>query len=304
VRAVDGLSLTAHRGEIYGLLGPNGAGKSTTVLMLTTLLAPTAGSARVGGFDVVAAPRDVRGVTGATLQDVALDPLLTGREHLRLQSALQHLPRRDGRRRTDELLAQMGLEEAADRRVGGYSGGMKRRLDLAMALVHRPSVLFLDEPTTGLDPASRAAVWAEVTRLARASGVTVLLTTHYLEEADALADRVGIMDRGRIVVEGTPADLKSRIGRTAVEITPADPATAVHIAQAMRPFGDIISTGPDKVALRVDERFGRLAEVHRALDLAGIRAAGVVVRPPTLEDVFLAETGRSLDQTGPMRSLD
>jgi ABC-2 type transport system ATP-binding protein len=295
VRAVDRLSLTVARGEIYGLLGPNGAGKSTTVLMLTTLLVPTAGSARVGGFDVVVEPREVRRLAGATLQDVALDPLLTGHEHLRLQGALQGLGGRDGRRRAKELLVQVGLEGAAHRRVGGYSGGMKRRLDLAMALVHRPSILFLDEPTTGLDPASRLAIWAEVTRLATEHGVAVLLTTHYLEEADALADRVGIVDRGRIVVEGTPSDLKSRAGRATVEITPTDPATVTPIVQAVRHLGDVTASGRDRIALRVGENFTGLAVVNQVLDAAGIAVAGAVVHPPTLEDVFLAATGRTLE---------
>src|SRR2546421_7218680 len=193
-RAVDGIDLAIVPGEIYGFLGPNGAGKSTTVLMLATLLPPTSGIARVGGFDVVKQGPEVRKTIGAALQEAALDPLLTGREHLRLQASLQAMPRNERRARADELLARVGLSEAADRKVGGYSGGMKRRLDLALALVHRPPVLFLDEPTTGLDVQSRAARWDEVRRLA-AHGVTVFLTTQYLEEADALADRVGIIDR-------------------------------------------------------------------------------------------------------------
>src|SRR5438552_1235840 len=193
-RAVDGIDLRVEPGEIYGFLGPNGAGKSTTVLMLTTLLPPTAGAARVAGYDVVHEGQEVRATIGAALQEAALDGLLTGREHLRLQATLQALPRAERRARADELLGRVGLVEAADRKVKGYSGGMKRRLDLALALVHRPRVLFLDEPTTGLDPQSRSALWTEVGRLAREDGVTVFLTTQYLEEADVLADRVGIND--------------------------------------------------------------------------------------------------------------
>ncbi len=223
-RAVDHIDLAVAPGEIYGFLGPNGAGKSTTVLMLTTLLPPTSGTARVGGFDVVKHGPEVRKVIGAALQEAALDPLLTGREHLRLQASLQALPRHERGPRADELLERVGLADAADRKVRGYSGGMKRRLDLALALVHRPRILFLDEPTTGLDIQSRTALWEEVRRLAKDEGVTVFLTTQYLEEADVLADRVGIIDHGRIVAEGTPAALKAEIGRPTVEVVPADPA--------------------------------------------------------------------------------
>src|SRR5436853_4297441 len=204
VDAVNGIDLTVAPGEIYGFLGPNGAGKSTTVLMLTTLLPPTAGTARVAGYDVVKEGPEVRKAIGAALQEAALDPLLTGREHLRLQTAMHGIGGEERRRRSDELLERVGLTEAADRKVNGYSGGMKRRLDLALALVHRPRVLFLDEPTTGLDVQSRTALWEEVRRLARDEGVTVFLTTQYLEEADVLADRVGIIDHGHIVAEGTP----------------------------------------------------------------------------------------------------
>src|SRR3954451_12180615 len=219
-RAVDGIDLEVAPGEIYGFLGPNGAGKSTTVHMLTTLLPPTEGTARVAGFDIVREGAQVRTAIGAALQEAALDPFLTGREHMRFQAALHGLPREDRRRRGDELLARVGLSEAADRKVGGYSGGMKRRLDLALALVHDPRILFLDEPTTGLDPQSRTALWEEVQRLASSQGVTVFLTTQYLEEADVLADRVGIIDHGRIVAEGTPAQLKAEIGKATVEVVP------------------------------------------------------------------------------------
>jgi ABC-2 type transport system ATP-binding protein len=216
-RAVDGIDLHVEPGEIYGFLGPNGAGKSTTVLMLTTLLPPTAGTARVAGYDVVHEGPQVRRSIGAALQEAALDPFLTGREHMRLQTALHGMPRKERIVRSDELLRRVGLTEAADRKVGGYSGGMKRRLDLALALVHHPRILFLDEPTTGLDIQSRTALWAEVERLARDEGVTVFLTTQYLEEADALADRVGIIDHGRLVAEGTPQALKDEIGATSLD---------------------------------------------------------------------------------------
>jgi ABC-2 type transport system ATP-binding protein len=191
IRAVDGIQLEVQPGEIYGFLGPNGAGKSTTVHVLTTLLPPTAGSATVAGFDVATQGPEVRRRIGAALQEAALDNFLTGREHFELQGGLHGLSKADRASRATELLERVGLSDAADRKVGGYSGGMKRRLDLALALVHRPSILFLDEPTTGLDPQSRSALWSEVSRLAQDDGVTVFLTTQYLEEADVLADRVG-----------------------------------------------------------------------------------------------------------------
>ena len=223
IHAVAGIDLEVAAGEIYGFLGPNGAGKSTTVHMLTTLLPPTAGRATVAGFDIATQGADVRRNIGAALQEAALDNFLTGREHMDLQAGLSGLGKADRLRRGTELLERVGLIEAAERKVGGYSGGMKRRLDLAMALVHSPSILFLDEPTTGLDPQSRSALWDEVQRLATDDGVTVFLTTQYLEEADVLADRVGIIDRGRIVAEGTPDELKRDIGGDTVEAIPADP---------------------------------------------------------------------------------
>src|SRR5215210_7425257 len=222
IHAVDGIDLRVEPGEIYGFLGPNGAGKSTTVLMLTTLLPPTAGTARVAGHDIVRDGAAVRQAIGAALQEAALDPLLTGREHMKLQTTLQGVPKAERRSRGDALIERVGLADAAGRKVGGYSGGMKCRLDLALALVHRPRLLFLDEPTTGLDPSSRSDLWSEVARLARDDGVTVFLTTQYLEEADVLADRVGIIDHGRIVAEGTPEPLKAEIGRPSVEATPVE----------------------------------------------------------------------------------
>src|SRR5438105_4974319 len=249
-RAVDGVDLHVSPGEIYGFLGPNGAGKSTTVLMLTTLLPPTAGTARVGGFDVVKQGPQVRKAIGAALQEAALDPLLTGREHLRLQTAMHGIRGEERKRRSDQLLDRVGLSEAADRKVKGYSGGMKRRLDLALALVHRPRVLFLDEPTTGLDPQSRAALWEEVARLARDEGVTVFLTTQYLEEADVLSDRVGIIDHGRIVGEGTPAQLKAEIALPTVEVVPADQADAPEVERLLAQFGERTQGSPRSVAVR------------------------------------------------------
>src|SRR6185436_10496119 len=285
-------------GEIYGFLGPNGAGKSTTVLMLTTLLPPTAGTARVGGFDVVKQGPEVRKVIGAALQEAALDPLLTGREHLRLQATLQALPRAERRPRADELLERVGLTEAADRKVRGYSGGMKRRLDLALALVHRPRILFLDEPTTGLDIQSRTALWAEVSRLASDDGVTVFLTTQYLEEADMLADRVGIIDRGRLVAEGTPEQLKSEIGRPTVEVVPHEKGQREALASVLARFGEPTPAAPGGAAVRLRGGERDLAEVVRALDGDGIAVAHIQLHAPSLDDVFLAKTGRSLEGAG------
>jgi ABC-2 type transport system ATP-binding protein len=296
-RAVDGIDLSIQTGEIYGFLGPNGAGKSTTVHMLTTLLPPTAGVARVGGFDVSTQGAEVRQRIGAALQEAALDPLLTGREHLRLQATLQALPRADRAARADELLHRVGLTEAGDRRVRGYSGGMKRRLDLALALVHRPSILFLDEPTTGLDIQSRTALWAEVARLASEDGVTVFLTTQYLEEADVLAARIGIIDHGRIVAEGTPAALKGEVGRPTVVVTPADSDDRGRAESILTGFGELVPAA-DGVAVRLRSGETDLAGIVRALDAANLEVKQLQLHQPSLDDVFLAKTGRSLEGAG------
>jgi ABC-2 type transport system ATP-binding protein len=294
VRAVDGIDLRVTPGEIYGFLGPNGAGKSTTVLVLTTLLPPTSGAARVAGLDVVHHGAEVRRAIGASLQESALDQFLTGREHMRLQGALHGLAKGAREARGAELLARVGLTEAADRKVGSYSGGMKRRLDLALALLHRPRLLFLDEPTTGLDPQSRAALWDEVRRLAR-EGVTVFLTTQYLEEADVLADRVGIIDHGKIVAEGTPTALKAQIGRQTVEAIPRDPGDGARLASVLHRFGEETTGSAGGVAVQLSEGVGDLAEIVRVLDSEGIRVAELRLHSPTLDDVFLAKTGRSLE---------
>jgi ABC-2 type transport system ATP-binding protein len=297
-RAVDGIDLQVGAGEIYGFLGPNGAGKSTTTLMLTTLLPPTAGSARVAGHDVVREGPDVRRAIGAALQEAALDPLLTGREHMRLQTALHGLPRVERETRGEQLLRRVGLSEAGDRKVGGYSGGMKRRLDLALALVHRPRILFLDEPTTGLDIQSRTALWDEVSRLAAEDGVTVFLTTQYLEEADVLADRVAIIDHGRIVAEGTPAQLKSAIGRPSVEVVPHDGRQRGALAAVLERFGERTEASPKGVAVRLRGGERDLAEVVRALDAEHIAVEHIQLHAPSLDDVFLAKTGHSLEGAG------
>jgi ABC-2 type transport system ATP-binding protein len=297
VLAVQGIDLRVEEGEIYGFLGPNGAGKTTTVRMLTTLLLPTGGRAEVAGFDVAAEARQVRATIGVALQEAALDPLMTGRELIRLQATLQGLPTAAGRKRADELLDRVGLSYAADRRVGGYSGGMKRRLDLAAALVHEPRVLFLDEPTTGLDPVSRKTIWEEVQAL-NDDGTTVFLTTQYLEEADQLADNVGIIDRGLIVAEGTPEELKGEVGNPHIELTVA--AGAVPEAEAtvaelgkLRPRKD-----KGRVLLEVEHGAADIPRVVRALDEAGIAVESLELVRPTLDDVFVEKTGHHLEGEG------
>jgi ABC-2 type transport system ATP-binding protein len=297
-RAVDGINLSVASGEIYGFLGPNGAGKSTTVLILTTLLPPTSGRASVGGFDIVRQAPQVRANIGAALQEAALDAILTGREHLMLQATLQGIPSKQRKQRAGELLERVGLTEAADRRVGGYSGGMKRRLDLAMALVHGPRILFLDEPTTGLDPQSRTALWEEVGRLAHDEGMTVFLTTQYLEEADALADRIGIIDRGTIVAEGTPAQLKAEIGSPSVEVTPADVESGDRLAELLSGFGEARRHGRGAVTVQLPGGEAQLAEVVRLLDSAQLHVQSLQLHQPSLDDVFLAKTGRKLEGAG------
>ena len=297
-RAVDDIDLTVAEGEIYGFLGPNGAGKSTTVLMLTTLLPPTAGTATVAGFDIVKQGPQVRASIGAALQEAALDRFLTGREHIKLQGSLHGMKGADLKQRGNDLLERVGLTDAADRKVGGYSGGMKRRLDLALALLHSPRVLFLDEPTTGLDPQSRSALWDEVARLSREDGVTVFLTTQYLEEADALANRVGIIDHGKIVVEGTPDELKAEVGRSSVEIEPHDAARLADLGRALAPFGEPMVTRGTSASIRLNEGVGDVAAIVRALDAQGIVVHQLRLREPTLDDVFLEKTGRSLEGSG------
>ncbi len=292
-RAVDGIDLSVAPGEIYGFLGPNGAGKSTTVHVLTTLLPPTAGKARVGGYDVVKQGPKVRSLIGVALQEAALDPLLTGRDHLRLQATLQGVPKEERRTRADELLERVGLADAADRKVAGYSVGMKRRLDLALALVHRPRILFLDEPTTGLDPQSRTALWEEVAKLRREDGVTVFLTTQYLEEADVLADRVGIIDQGKLVAEGTPTALKAEIGRPSVHAIPRRDEDREKIAAFLSGYGEPLASTRD-VAVRLRAGLG-LTDIVRAVDANGVDVVDLELRAPTLDDVFLAKTGRTLE---------
>jgi ABC-2 type transport system ATP-binding protein len=294
VFAVRGVDLSVDEGEVYGFLGPNGAGKTTTVRMLTTLLLPTGGRATVAGHDVVKEARAVRASIGVALQEAALDPLMTGRELVRLQATLQGIPTSEGRRRADDLLERVDLVDAADRRIGAYSGGMQRRLDLAAALVHEPRVLFLDEPTTGLDPVSRKTIWEEV-RALNDEGTTVFLTTQYLEEADQLADNVGIIDNGRIVAEGTPEALKAEIGHPHVRLTLAEGSIA-RAEEICRGIGKLLPPKDARsVLVEVENGASDIPRVVRALDEAGIEVGSLDLVSPTLDDVFVEKTGYHLE---------
>jgi len=291
--AVAGVDLVVEQGEIFGFLGPNGAGKSTLVRMLATLLRPTAGRARVAGYDVETEAGAVRRSIGVALQDAAIDPLMTGRELVRLQAVLHGIGRGEADRRGDVLLARVGLTGAADRRVGTYSGGMRRRLDLALALVHEPTVLFLDEPTTGLDPTSRLALWDEVRRL-NTEGTTVFLTTQYLEEADELAGRIAIIDGGTIVREGAPDVLKNDVGAHTLVVTVA-PESEAHVRAVLLAFGEERAAKPGSVAIGLTGGPAALSGALRALDDAGVVVEHVELDAPSLDDVFADATGRRLE---------
>ncbi|HXD55395.1 MAG TPA: ATP-binding cassette domain-containing protein [Solirubrobacteraceae bacterium] len=298
IEAVRDLDLTVSRGEVFGFLGPNGAGKTTTVRMLCTLLPPTAGSASVAGIDVVADAAGVRRRIGVALQEIGLDPVQTGRELLQLQCGLYGITGQRGRERTEELLELVGLTEAAERRTKTYSGGMKRRLDLASALVHSPDVLFLDEPTTGLDPASRMTIWEEVRRI-NGDGATIFLTTQYLEEADQLCDRLAIIDGGRIVAEGAPEELKAEMGHDVVTVSldGADHA-ATEAALCELPGLERVAAEPNALALYIENGATAIAEIVRCLDSESITVGAISVARPSLDDVFLKATGRRLEGSG------
>jgi ABC-2 type transport system ATP-binding protein len=298
--AVDAVDLHIEHGEIYGFLGPNGAGKSTTVRMLCTLLGPTSGRAAVGGYDVADHPDKVRTRIGVALQDVALDPKQTGTELLRLQARLYGLNRDETDRRLTELARLVDLGDALDRRIDTYSGGMKRRLDLAAALVHNPDVLFLDEPTTGLDPVSRVRVWDEVRRLNTQLGMTIFLTTQYLEEADELADRVGIIDGGRLVAEGTPAELKRTVGQ---DVIVARVGSDTDVDAASRALGSLpevhhVDARHDEIVISVADGATAIGPVAIALGNARVTIRDLTLRTPTLDDVFLDLTGARIDNHG------
>ncbi|HEV8103230.1 MAG TPA: ATP-binding cassette domain-containing protein [Gaiellaceae bacterium] len=293
VQALDGVSFAVREGEVFGLLGPNGAGKSTTVRVLVTLTHPDAGSASVAGRDVRTERNAVRHAIGYVPQDSGVDQYGTGRENLLLQGRVQGMSGRALRSRADELLELVGIADAADRIVKNYSGGMRRRLDIALGLVHRPRVLFLDEPTTGLDPEARVAMWSEVSRLAEAESLTILLTTHYLEEADQLADRLAIVSQGKIVVEGTPAELKAGLQGDAVHVElengAVDAARSVLSGVGARP--EQVLDGRTIVS-RVENGGRALPGIISALERAGIGVASVSLSRPSLDDVYLHFTGR------------
>jgi ABC-2 type transport system ATP-binding protein len=299
IRALDGLDLSVPQGIIYGLLGPNGAGKSTTVKVLTSLARPDTGSASVAGVDVLAQPGRVRHLIGVVAQRSGADPTATGRENLILQGRLYGLRGGAVRARADELLNHFGLTDAAGRLVKTYSGGMQRRLDVALGLMHRPTVLFLDEPTTGLDPESRAAMWQEIARLAGGEGLTVLLTTHYLEEADRLASQLAIVDRGRVVVTGIPDGLKGQLRGDAVQVelpAGADAGLVRSVLAGLPEVRDVVIAGRN-VSARSDDGAAAVPVVLGALQRAGISAVSVAVARPSLDDVYLRRTGRRYSES-------
>lgn len=295
VTAVDGISFHVEAGSIFGFLGPNGAGKSTTIKILTTLALPTSGSAHVGGYDVISQAGQVRCIAGVALQEIGLDPIMTSREMLSMQAQLFGASAAESRKRADDLLELVRLTEAVDRRVGTYSGGMRRRLDLALALVHEPEILFLDEPTTGLDPASRRDVWNEVRRLNTDLGMTIFLTTQYLEEADELADQIAIIDRGRISTQGSPARLKASVGSEAINLAFEDHDSAVRAQDAFKDLNGNNQVDRDTLRLYMADAAGSIPEVLRRLEGVQLNPIAITLTQPTLDDVFLQVTGQSLE---------
>ena len=292
--AVDDISFSVPSGQIFGFLGPNGAGKSTTVKILTTLARPSSGSASVGGYDVAEEAAEVRRIAGVALQDVGIDPLMKPLELFTLQGQFFGLGRREARQRGEALLELVTLTEAKGRQVGTFSGGMKRRLDLALSLIHNPHILFLDEPTTGLDPAGRRDVWREVRRLNRELGMTIFLTTQYLEEADALADVVAIIDKGALVAQGSPDQLKARMGNESINLTFPDSGIANTALQLLHDLGRL-QLDRETVRLYLPEAASAVPDVVTRLQQAELTLSTLTLTQPTLDDVFLATTGQRLD---------
>ncbi|MDE2776859.1 MAG: ATP-binding cassette domain-containing protein [Chloroflexota bacterium] len=296
VKALDGVSIAAERGKILGLLGPNGAGKTTLVRILTTLLKPDSGNTQVGGLDVLRQKQQVREIIGLAGQNTAIDEILTGRENLEMVSRLYHIPRPAAKRRAQELLEQFALTDAADRQAKTYSGGMRRRLDLAASIVARPSILFLDEPTTGLDPRTRITMWDTIRSLV-SDGATLLLTTQYLEEADVLADKIVVIDHGKVIAEGTADELKANMAADFIDITVADPHETGKAVELLRPLSDEspqTDEGRGHISLAVGSGAQSIAEVVRLLDADSVRIAELNLRRPSLNDVFLSITGEEI----------
>lgn len=298
-KAVQGVTFQVARGEFFGFLGPNGAGKSTTIKMLITLLRPTSGAAHVFGLDIGRDDDAIRRRIGYSAQDIGLDDELTGRENLLLQGRLYHLPKDELKRRVEELLILMDLSGDADRAAGSYSGGMRKRLDLATGLIHRPDLLFLDEPTTGLDPQNRAGLWKHLERLNKDEGLTIFLTTHYMEEADRLCDRLAIIDRGQIIAEGSPAHLKAQLGGDVVALTfKGDDAATERAASLLRGLSSVreVTVQDDGVNVIVEDGGAAVPELLRVLSEADLSVARLNMTSPTLDDVFLKHTGHSIRQ--------
>ena len=305
VKALDGVSIAAETGKVLGLLGPNGAGKTTLVRILTTLLKPDKGTVTVGGLDVLRQKRHVREIIGLAGQNTAVDEILTGRENLVMVGQLYHMPRRLAKQRAQELLEQFSLTDAADRSVKTYSGGMRRRLDLAASIVARPNILFMDEPTTGLDPRTRIVMWDTIRTLV-SDGATLLLTTQYLEEADELADKIVVIDQGHVIAQGTADELKANMAADFIDITVANPLQTAHATELLKPLSTEAPQTDDlrgHVILAVENGAQRIAEVVRLLDGEEIHIAELNLRRPTLNDVFLSITGEAIveEDTKPKR---
>ncbi|WP_273852867.1 ATP-binding cassette domain-containing protein [Guptibacillus spartinae] len=296
VKAVQGVSFEVGEGEFFAFLGPNGAGKSTTVQILTTLVKPTTGTIRIGGVDVGKEPERVRWNIGVALQETGIDPVLTGRELIEMQARLFGFSKKEAKTRADELLTLVDLNDAADRPCGKYSGGMRRRLDLALTLVHKPKILFLDEPTTGLDPSNRQAIWKEIKRLNREEGTTIFLTTQYLEEADQLADRISIINQGKIVASGSAEELKRTLGFDAIQLVFELDEEAERASQILTGLGENIERSKDEVTLYTENGTQLLSELVRKLDENNLSPKTLNVKPPSLDDVFINVTNEQKER--------
>ncbi|MGB8000779.1 MAG: ATP-binding cassette domain-containing protein [Anaerobacillus sp.] len=296
VKAVQGVSFEVAEGEFFAFLGPNGAGKSTTVQILTTLVKPTSGSIKIGGVEVSKEPERVRWNIGVALQETGIDPVLTGRELIEMQARLFGFSKKEAKTRAVELLTLVDLNDAADRACGKYSGGMRRRLDLALTLVHKPKILFLDEPTTGLDPSNRKAIWKEIKRLNKEEGTTIFLTTQYLEEADQLADRISIINQGEIVASGSAEELKRSLGFDAIQLVFDDPVEAERASKVLVDVGENIERSREEVTIYTENGTQLLSELVRKLDEHNLSPRTLNVKPPSLDDVFINVTNEQKER--------